>query len=180
MSQTFDLSRVISEDYRQLIADETKRPWGGAVIGSVPRIYNYAKQHDCTSVLDYGSGKSDFLKSLNESFPEHGLQINQYEPARPEFSMDPPVSDMTICVDVLEHIEPDKIDAVLEHIYERTNKIFYFKICLVASHNTFPDGTNLHLIIEDADFWQNKLIKHWELSEVFATKFHYWGLATKK
>ena len=35
-------------------------------------------------------------------------------------------SDMTVCVDVLEHIEPEKLDAVLDHIYQKTNKIILF------------------------------------------------------
>lgn len=180
MIDDFDLSKVISEEYRTLIENKTKSsPWGNAVIGSVPRIYKYALQHDCKSILDYGSGKSDFINTLNQDFPNHGLQINQYEPARPEFAHDPLTSDMTICVDVLEHIEPDKLDAVLDHIYQKTNKIFYFKVCLVAAHSTFPDGRNLHLIIEDEHFWKNKLSKQYTLTDIITTKFHVWGLAIK-
>lgn len=184
MNMPFNLERVISEDYRKLIEEETKRPWGGAVIGSTPRIYNWAMAYDCKSILDYGSGKSDFLITLNETYPNHGLQINQYEPARPEFAMDPPVSDMTICVDVLEHIEPDKLDAVLEHIWLKTNKIFYFKACTVEAFGKLPDGRNLHLIIEDKDFWLDKISKYFDLEKeaksITSTSRHIWGLGIKK
>jgi len=177
----FNLNDVISEEYRKKLEWATNdMPWGGAVLGSVPRILKYATDHGCKSILDYGSGKSDFLNSLNAEFPDHGLQINQYEPGRPELAGDPIVSDMSICVDVLEHIEPEKLDAVLDHIYAKTNKIFYFKVCLVASHGTFPDGTNLHLIIEDKDFWLDKLSKYYTLEDLHFTDAHVWGLAIKK
>lgn len=181
MNKNFKIADVVSDEYRKLLEKATlEMPWGGAVIGSVPRIYNYAIDHNCKSILDYGSGKSDFLKTLNEKIPDHNLIINQYEPGRPELAHDPEVSDMTVCVDVLEHIEPEKLDAVLEHIYEKTNKIFYFKVCLVASHSTFEDGRNLHLIIENSDFWLEKLSKYWDVSDVNSTEFHVWGLAIKK
>jgi hypothetical protein len=176
----FNLSDVISEEYRKKLEWATKEmPWGGAVIGSHPRILKWAKEYECKSILDYGSGKSDFLNIINVEFPDHGFQINQYEPGRPEFAMDPPVSDMSICVDVLEHIEPEKLDNVLDHIYAKTNKIFYFKVCLVASHSTFPDGQNLHLIIEDKDFWIDKLSKYYTLEDIVFTSGHVWGLAIK-
>jgi hypothetical protein len=180
MTNEFDLGKVVSDEYRKLLEHETKRPWGGAVIGSQKRIHDWAKLHGCNSILDYGSGKSDFLISINQDFPDHGFQINQYEPARPEFSMDPPVSDMTICVDVLEHIEPEKLDAVLDHIYQKTNKIFYFKVCLLPAQGTLADGRNLHLIIEDKEFWLDKLSKYYTLEDIVFTRGHVWGLGIKK
>lgn len=181
MNKQFNIADMVSDEYRNKLEWATQdMPWGGAVIGSVPRIYNYAKEHDCKSILDYGSGKSDFLNTLKELFPDHNLIINQYEPGRPELAHDPEISDMTVCVDVLEHIEPDKLDNVLDHIYNKTNKIFYFKVCLVPSHSTFEDGTNLHLIIENEEFWLDKLSKHWDTSDIISTKFHVWGLAIKK
>ena len=58
MINEFDLINVISEEYRNKIAEYTnKSKWGGSVIGSVPRIRDYAIQHGCSSILDYGSGK---------------------------------------------------------------------------------------------------------------------------
>jgi len=181
MSNTFNINDVISEEYRKKLEQVTKHmPWGGAVNSSVPKIHEYAIQHDCKSILDYGSGKSDFYNTMYELFPNHQFVINQYEPARPEFSMDPEISDMTVCVDVLEHIEPDKLDNVLDHIYNKTNKIFYFKVCLLPSHGTFEDGTNLHLIIQPKEFWLEKLEKQWDLSNIHIAPGHVWGLATKK
>jgi len=87
---------------------------------------------------------------------------------------------MVICVDVLEHIEPDKLDNVLDHIASKTNKIFYFKVCLLPSFNSFEDGTNLHLIVEPKEFWLEKLSKYFTLEDIVSPRGHVWGLATKK
>lgn len=175
------MENLLSNEYRAKIEAITqKMPWGGDVVGSVPRIYKYASEHNCKSILDYGSGKSDFLKTMDRDFPDHGFQINQYEPARPELAGDPVASDMVICVDVLEHIEPDKLDNVLDHIASKANKIFYFKICLVASFNSFEDGTNLHLIVEPKEFWLDKLSKYYTIEDIIFARGHVWGLAIKK
>ena len=177
----FNLSELISEEYRAMIQENTKcMPWGGEVIGSVPRIYEYALEYGCKSILDYGSGKSDFLNTLNELYPDHQFKVNQYEPARTEFQMNPEASDMTVCVDVMEHIEPKKLEAVLDHIADKTNKILYFKVCLVPSFNEFKNGQNLHLIIENKDFWLDKLSKHYNLDNIYFATGHVWGLAIKK
>lgn len=175
------ISTLISDDYRSMIEKVTKKqPWGGAVIGAVKHIHKYALDNNCKSILDYGSGKSDFLNTLNKEFPDNKFDVTQYEPARAEYSHDPQVCDMTVCVDVLEHVEPTKLDNVLQHINDRTNNIFYFKICLVPALSTFEDGSNLHLIIEDKEFWLNKLAKHWVVGDLHYTSAHIWGIAKKK
>ena len=181
MTNDFNLEDVVSNEYRKLLEKETKSmTWGGAVNGKVPKIVEYANQYDCKSILDYGSGKSDFLKTINAGFPDHGFQINEYEPGRPELAGDPVTSDMTVCVDVMEHIEPLKLDAVLDHIALKTTKILWFQVCLVPSFSTFEDGRNLHLIIEDKDFWLDKLSKHYTFEDVVFTRGHVWGLGIKK
>lgn len=181
MEEQFKITDVVSDEYRDFLVKATNEmPWGGEVAGSVPRIRQYALDHGCESILDYGSGKSDFLNTLNSSFPDHGFEVNQYEPGRPEFAADPKASDMTVCVDVLEHIEPEKLDAVLKHIYDKTGKIFYFKVCLVPSHSFFEDGRNLHLIVEPKEFWLDKLSEMYNLDFVTFTPAHVWGLAIKK
>ena len=94
--------------------------------------------------------------------------------------MDPEASDMTVCVDVMEHIEPEKLEAVLDHIADKTNKILYFKVCMLPSHNKFKNGQNLHLIIENKDFWLDKLSKYYNLDNIIVAPGHVWGLAIKK
>jgi len=80
----------------------------------------------------------------------------------------------------IKHIEPEKLDLVLEHISNKTNKVMYFSVCNIASYGTFPNGQNLHLIIEDKDWWIEKLSKYFTFKDLESTTSHIWGLAIKK
>jgi len=155
---------LISDEYRAKITELTKkRPWGGAVVGKVPEIHRIMIYSDSKSLLDYGSGKSDYLNQMNSYNMDLPYTIHEYEPAREEKAGDPPVVDFTLCFDVLEHVEPEKVDMTLHHIASKTRKFAYISICLVPAHSSFPDGTNLHLSVHPAEWWLKRLEPHWDI-----------------
>ena len=169
------MDKYISKEYLDKIIDfrENKyKTWGGAVSSKVPQIHKYIVQEDCKSVLDYGSGNSDFKKTVKNLYPDYDFKIVEYEPSVPELNIDPEVCDMTICVDVLEHVEPDKIDNVLSHIKEKTNKLCFLSICVVESHSQFDDGTNLHILVKPVEWWIEKLKEKFDIINEVSTKFH--------
>ena len=169
------MEKYISNDYLAKITDfrdNKYNNWGGAVKTKVPQIYERIVKEDCKSVLDYGAGNSDFKKTVQESYPDYDFTIVEYEPSVPALNVDPAECDMTICVDVLEHIEPDKIDNVLSHIQEKTNKICFLSICVVEAHSKFSDGTNVHLLVKPIEWWIEKLKEKFEMVSVIETKFH--------
>ena len=65
----------------------------------------------------------------------------------------PKPCEMVVCTDVLEHVEPDKLDAVMDHIFRLTGKLAYFVISTRFANAVLPDGRNAHLSIHDADWW---------------------------
>lgn len=66
------------------------------------------------------------------------------------------------CIDVLEHIEPDCLDAVLDDMRRCTlNGIFLTIHCFPAG-KTLPDGRNAHLIQQPTHWWLPKLCERWE------------------
>ena len=169
------MDKYISKEYLNKIVDfrENKyKTWGGAVSTKVPQIYKYIVQEDCKSVLDYGSGNSDFKKTVENLYPDYDFKIVEYEPSIPDLNVDPDVCDMTICVDVLEHVEPDKIDNVLSHIQEKTNKLCFLSICVVESYGEFNDGTNLHILVKPVEWWTEKLNEKFDTINAVSTKFH--------
>lgn len=181
--EDFNLENLISNDYRKLLEERHSKwdgMWGGHIDSKIKFIYKYALEYDCKSILDYGAGSRHFIKGMNTLYPDHSFIINEYEPGRKELAKDPPASDLTVCLDVLEHIESEKLDLVLEHINDKTNKIMYFSACTIASYSTFPNGQNLHLIIENKDWWVEKLSKYFTFKDLLDTKTHIWGLAIKK
>ena len=74
-----------------------------------------------------------------------------------------PPADFGFCCDVMEHIPPEKVDAVLAEIYRLTRRAAWFRIA------TRPDvmgpkllGEPLHLTIRDAVWWSEKMWEVWE------------------
>lgn len=113
-------------------------------------VLELAKKLDTTSILDYGCGKGYLAKEI--PFP-----IWEYDPAIPGKDGSPRTADLVVCTDVLEHIEPDKILAVLDDLKRVTKKVGYFTIHTGPAQKTLPDGRNTHLIQQKKQWWKNRL-----------------------
>lgn len=148
---------LISANYRDLNSQLHKENLAYGVGGDkhtdmVIQMVNALKKTSETipSVLDYGAGKGRLAASL--SFP-----IAEYDPAFPEKAAMPRSADIVICTDVLEHIEPDKLLFVLDHLRQLVKQIGYFVIHTGPAHKTLPDGRNTHLIQQEKQWWKNRL-----------------------
>lgn len=112
-------------------------------------------QHDCRTILDYGCGKGTFKKHL--SHPVH-----EYDPAIPGKEALPAPADFVICNDVLEHIEPELVEHVLDHLRSVTLKVALIVISTKLSIcHTLPDGRNPHLSVHGKNWWQTRLLKRY-------------------
>jgi 2-polyprenyl-3-methyl-5-hydroxy-6-metoxy-1,4-benzoquinol methylase len=69
----------------------------------------------------------------------------------------PKPCDLVVCTDVLEHVEEDKIDSVLDHIFRLSAKSTYLVISTKPAKTILPDGRNAHLIIRPLDWWMKKI-----------------------
>lgn len=119
-------------------------------IDIVKQLYETTKSK---SLLDYGCGKGMLAKNLD--FP-----IWEYDPAIIGKDSPPKAADLVVCIDVLEHIEPEYIDYVLKDIARCTKKLAYFIISTAPSLKVLPDGRNTHLIQENKEWWENMLSKY--------------------
>ena len=114
---------------------------------------------ECT-ILDYGCGR-EFLQELLPQFIVDG-----YDPAIEDLSERPEPHDLVVCLDVLEHIEPHKLEAVLNDLERCTQKVLYVNICVVPSFKFLPDGRNAHLIVKPLEWWLPKLWRRWAIDAV--------------
>lgn len=107
-----------------------------------------AKQYDCQTILDYGCGVGAMAARLRADF-----DIREYDPAIPEKSGAPNPAHMVVCVDTLEHVEPDCLIDVIAHLRALTVKVLFVVVATRLAGKTLPDGRNAHLIVEDWSWW---------------------------
>ena len=106
-------------------------------------------------VLDYGCGKGTLRKALP-------FDITEYDPAIEAKAYPKRQHDIVVCTDVLEHIEPEYIDAVLDDISWLTHKAALLVISTRKAKKSLPDGRNAHLIIKDSSWWIARISKRFK------------------
>lgn len=157
-----DNSKTISEDYRKANEwlHEQPRGFGGDGGKHVPKALELIKAYNARHLLDYGAGQCKLAYGIimAELGKEEKTWLTNYDPARPTLAQKPLYAhDLVFCTDVLEHIEPEYLDAVLADIKRLMNKAGYFVICCQPANKVLPDGRNAHLIIEPPTWWLAKL-----------------------
>ena len=65
--------------------------------------------------------------------------------------------DLVVSTDVLEHIEPQYLKAVLKDMRQRASRGVFLNISCGPSKQVLPDGRNAHLIIEKPGWWLKTL-----------------------
>lgn len=113
------------------------------------------------TLLDYGCGHNLSLK--DNLAPTRDFRYQAYDPGVPAYAGDPSPSEMVVCIDVLEHIEPDCLDDVLDNLEELTQKVLFATVHTGPAGKTLPDGRNAHLIQRPYDWWLPKFIERFHL-----------------
>lgn len=157
----FQKPKLISVEYMELNArlhhDNLGYGVGGGKHADTVRKLKEATK--ASSVLDYGAGKGYLAKALD--FP-----IWQYDPAIPEIAESPRPADLVICTDVLEHVEPDRLQFVLADLRRCVRVVGFFVIHTGPSTKTLADGRNTHLIQRDRAWWKGKLKRHFTVGKL--------------
>jgi hypothetical protein len=148
----FNKPPLISEEYRELNARLHRENLAYGVGGGkhAKVVEKLAAKLKTRSVLDYGAGKQYLAKAL--PFP-----IWSYDPAFPEIAEAPRPAELVVCSDVLEHIEPDKLDLVLLDLKRVVRRLGYLIIHTGPSTKELADGRNSHLIQEKPEWWEERL-----------------------
>ena len=144
---------------------ENKDNWCGEALAEYKHeIYKIIKDQKVRTILDYGCGKATFRKLLfnNKQVPGSptGIVIVGYDPAVPiyakKMSMD---YDLVLCVDVMEHIQEDKVEEVLEDLFSSGRFVFLTITCYPA-RQILSNGKNAHYTVKDPSWWDEKLLKY--------------------
>jgi hypothetical protein len=117
------------------------------------------------TMLDYGCGSMQNLKTVLDC----DVAYLGYDPAVPKFSAKEPC-DFVVCIDVLEHIEPDLLDNVLDDLLMLAEKWAFFTVHTGPAMKTLSDGRNAHLIQKPASWWLPKFMQRWDLQNFQADR----------
>jgi hypothetical protein len=158
------LEHRISPEYQaqQRELHEREPAYGTTSQLYIDQVMQLIGENNVASVLDYGCGKGALKHFL-------GNMVREYDPGIPGKDGEPEPADMVVCGDVLEHIEPDKLDSVLEHI-RCLGKCHLFVVHTTPAQKVLSDGRNAHLIVQPESWWRKKLsvnfdIVTWDSSE---------------
>lgn len=150
---------LISPAYREQNRELHKDPaYGYSGHKFAKRAYALCERIGTLDILDYGCGKQTFERAL-------GFAVKNYDPCIEGLDATPEPADVVVCVDVLEHIEPECLSAVLDDLQRVTKKLGLFSIACRPAKKTLPDGRNAHLIQEGAHWWLPQICTRFHLEE---------------
>lgn len=154
----FSPVQLISPQYlkTQRVLHAAPRGYGGRGDKWAGVVLQLALEYQASSILDYGCGQGTLATALRKK-PLKGIRIEEYDPAIPGKDQLPEPADLVNVTDVLEHIEPDRLTNVLEHIRSRARKVIWCVISTKDSNKVLTDGRNAHLIIQPAGWWKYTL-----------------------
>lgn len=135
--------------------------YGVASITFAPLVSTLLSAGACNSLSDYGAGKCNLKKTLG--LADGGpVDYLPYDPAFPEYGRAEP-ADLLVCIDVLEHVEPECLDAVLDELSRLARKLVLLTVHTGPAKKLLSDGRNAHLIQQPASWWLDRLHGHFDL-----------------
>jgi hypothetical protein len=152
---------VISESYRKEQERLHLNPeYGVASVQYAPLVSQIINRLGVTELLDYGAGKGRLMKSIKS---DHALKVQCYDPGVPAWADAPIPMQMCCCIDVLEHIEPEHLEAVLDDLKRVTGAVGFFTVHTGPAVKVLSDGRNAHLIQQPPEWWLPKFMGRFEL-----------------
>jgi hypothetical protein len=135
--------------------------YGVASLSFAPIVADFIRQTGVQSVSDYGAGKKNLLLGLQKD----GISSIEYYPFDPAFEEygEPRPADLVCCIDVLEHIEPEKLEDVLLELSKITLNFGFFSIHMGPAAKVLSDGRNAHLIQQPSSWWLPRLTQYFEV-----------------
>ena len=146
---------LITEGYQEEQARlHATGSYGTASLAYGEKVSELVELSESKTLLDYGCGSKRSLATVLNC----DVLYQGYDPAVPAFSRDPDPAHLVVCIDVLEHIEPDCLDSVLDHLASKVQRLAFVTIHTGPAVKTLSDGRNAHLIQKPSSWWLPKLM----------------------
>ena len=157
------MDQIITKQYKDLLQTlHSESESFGKTGSNISLVHKFLLDYDIRQVMDYGCGKGaswTFLEGVVN-------RLSRYDPGVPQFD-NPNKEPMQglFCIDVMEHVEEECLDAVLRHIHSLTGEYAMFYISLQPSKDILPDGRNAHINLKGPSSWVYRLGKYFHLVE---------------
>jgi trans-aconitate methyltransferase len=145
---------IVTDEYAKQLQQMHQKHSIGFGVEPPSKLVEVINQNSIQSILDYGCGEGNMMNKIQELFPN--IKIYGYDPGVKRFSSIPEKTDLVYSADVLEHFEPEFIDEGLRKIFAIA-PIHYHNIACHPAKKTLPDGRNCHLIVEQPNWWLEKI-----------------------
>jgi len=158
--------QFVSNDYRDQQAElHQTRKFGTVAKMYAPLLAEIINRTEAQHVLDYGCGSNLSLpKALAEGqLVKHKFTYQAYDPCVEQYASPPVPAELVACIDVLEHIEEDYIDAVLDHLKQLTEAVGVFTVDTGPAMKCLPDGRNAHVLQRPPEWWLPRIMARFEL-----------------
>lgn len=115
------------------------------------RVEKLAQEVDAETILDYGCGRGRGISSHSK------YTVTDYDPGVPGCTAEPSPADLVVSIHALEHVEPEHVDGVIEHMTRLATKALFIVVSCEPSTKLLPDGSPWHSFVRSAQWWQAKL-----------------------
>jgi len=152
---------TISPDY--LIQQQTlhqRQDYGIASLFYADIVAKVIRHFRIKTLSDYGAGKCRLKQKLDEFNTD--VDYFPFDPAFPQYG-DARSAELVCCIDVLEHVEPQFLDNVLDHLRRLTTGVGFFTVTCTPAIKFLSDGRNAHLIVEPISWWASQLQTRFEV-----------------
>jgi len=152
------MKSIISPTYADLNKQlhDDKPEYGVSASKDAGTIVKLERSAGYKVILDFGCGKGALKPAVAQIAPD--LTILEFDPAVPGKDQLPQQEvHLIAALDVMEHIEPEYLNAVFETMCALKPHGVLMKIALTPAQKTLPDGRNAHLIVESPEWWDARL-----------------------
>jgi hypothetical protein len=166
---------LISETYRAQLAQlhNERKDFGtsSAMYGAI--VKQLISRYKPKTVGDYGAGKMALKPFVSCTYIP-------YDPAIEEISAPMGPCDFVMTSDVLEHLEPQHLDAVMDDLQRVTKKVGFHVVHTGAALHHLPDGRNAHIIQESPEWWLPKFLERFDLIKFERMSLGFMVLVARK
>ena len=151
-------NRLLTPKYlEQLVLMNDVGIWGRGGYKYADEICALADDVKAKTILDYGCGQGTLARDERMG----RFRMFEYDPGILGKDEMPFPADVVVVTDVMEHIEPRCLDAVIRHIHSLTKSVCYAVISTRPATKVLPNHQNAHLIVQDGHWWQRRFRARW-------------------